>query len=76
MSRYFLATGLVGFRSSTLRVRETERRDGYSWVVTADLLDAGTKLVLDESQVVTPADEPVVAGFRHRDGLVTLAGAL
>lgn len=53
---YFFATGLVGFRSpagfaSTLRVREIERRDGHVWVVTADLLNAGTKLVLRDDQV-------------------------
>lgn len=50
-SSYFFAADLVGFRSSTLRVRVTERRDGYVWCVTADLLDAGTKLVLDEAKV-------------------------
>jgi len=48
---YFFATGLVGFRSSTLRVRVTERRDGYVWCVTADLLDAGCRLVLRDEQV-------------------------
>lgn len=48
---YFFATNLVGFRSTTLRVRVTERRAGYVWVVTADLLDAGTKLVLADAQV-------------------------
>ena len=48
---YFFATDLVGFRSSTLRVRLVERRDGYAWVVTADLLDAGTPLVLADRQV-------------------------
>jgi len=48
---YFFATDLVGFRSTTLRVRVTERRDGYVWVRTADLLDAGTALVLRDDQV-------------------------
>lgn len=48
---YFFATGLVGFRSTTLRVRVTERRDGYVWCVTADLLDAGCRLVLRDDQV-------------------------
>lgn len=48
---YALATGLRGFRSDTLRVRVTEARDGLVWVVTADLLDAGTFLVLNASQV-------------------------
>jgi len=51
MANYFFATDLVGFRSTSLRVRVTERRDGYVWCVTADLLDAGTKLVLKEAQV-------------------------
>lgn len=48
---YFFATDLVGFRSSTLRVRVTERRAGYVWCITADLLDAGTRLVLGDDQV-------------------------
>lgn len=48
---YYFATGLIGFRCSTLRVRELERRDGHVWVVTADLLDAGTRLILADSQV-------------------------
>lgn len=48
---HFFATDLVGFRSTTLRVRVTERRDGHVWVITADLLDAGTKLVLADRQV-------------------------
>lgn len=48
---YFFASNLIGFRASTLRVRVTERRDGYVWCVTADLLDAGTRLVLKDEQV-------------------------
>jgi hypothetical protein len=54
---YYFATDLVGFRSAagvpatTLRVRVTERRDGYVWCRTADLLDAGTPLVLADRQV-------------------------
>ncbi len=51
MAAYFFATDLVGFRSSTLRVKVRERRDGYVWVWTADLLDAGTALVLKDRQV-------------------------
>ena len=50
-SPYFFATNLVGFRSDVLRVRVLERRSGYVWVITADLLDAGTRLVLSEAQV-------------------------
>ena len=65
---YAVASGLRGFRSSTLRVRVTDRRDGLVWVRTADLLDAGTPLVLDEAQVASEAPEMVV---RHCTGLVT-----
>ena len=65
---YALASGLVGFRSSTLRVRVTREEGPYVWVVTADLMDAGTPLTLDAAQVVREA--PVVVE-RHRDGLVT-----
>jgi hypothetical protein len=50
-SLYGLAHGLIGFRSSTLRVRIERRESGYVWVRTADLLDAGTPLVLNSSQV-------------------------
>jgi hypothetical protein len=64
---YALATGLVGFSSSRLRVRVLERRDGCAWVVTADLLDAGTALVLDDAQV-EPLPDTVPAG-----GVPTLA---
>ena len=48
---YYFATDLRGFRSTSLRVRVTDRRDGYAWVVTVDLLDAGTPLVLADRQV-------------------------
>jgi hypothetical protein len=49
---YGLASGLVGFRSSDLRVKVTRIDGNYIFVVTADLLDAGTALVLDAGQVV------------------------
>jgi len=70
---YALASGLVGFRSSSLRVRVLEHRDGCVWVRTADLADAGTALVLDESKVdfdyfTGDAEAPLV----HRRGLVAL----
>jgi hypothetical protein len=52
---YFFATSLIGFRSATLRVRVTERRDGYVWCRTADLLDAGTPLVLRDEQITEEA---------------------
>lgn len=56
---HFFATGLVGFRSTTLRVRVTERRDGYVWCITADLLDAGCRLVLADAQVQEVAPAPI-----------------
>ena len=48
---YALATNLRGFASTQLRVKVTELSDRYAWVVTADLLDAGTPLTLDRAQV-------------------------
>lgn len=67
-SSYGFASGLIGFRSSTLRVRLLDHRDGCVWVVTADLLDAGTRLVLDEGQF--KAEAPVEV-LRHKEGLVS-----
>ena len=69
--QYGLATGLKGFGPiSTLRVRILEARDGVVFVVTADLADAGTRLVLNPSQVEPEpsAAEPSV----HATGLVAL----
>lgn len=48
---YRFATNLVGFPSTTLRVKVLEFRDGYAWVVTADLLNAGCPLTLNAAQV-------------------------
>lgn len=51
MTTYAIAHNLNGFSSSSLRVKVT-RTDGENvWVVTADLLDAGTAMVLDASQI-------------------------
>jgi len=70
---YALASDLIGFRSPTLRVRVERSEPNYVWVTTADLLDAGTKLVLDPKQVrALPEYEP--AGWMHKDGLVALVG--
>lgn len=69
---YALAQGLLGFSRSSLRVRVTRRELGYVWVVTADLCDAGTALVLDDHQVVD-LPETVPAGVAHRAALVTMA---
>jgi hypothetical protein len=66
---YAVASGLIGFRSSTLRVIVTRREGSYVWVRTADLLDAGTALVLDASQVKNEEPETVLY---HREGLVAL----
>ena len=66
-----LASGLVGFPSTTLRVRVTRTEGAYVWATTADLLDAGTKLVLDASQV---SPETASEAVRHSNGLVTMGG--
>lgn len=66
---YALAHRLVGFRSTTLRVRVLERRAGYAWVITADLLDAGTRLVLDEAQVEEGEEaHPITSAYDPRSG--------
>ena len=74
--RYALASGLRGFASSELRVqvtRENDPRDeSLVWVMTADLLDAGTSLILKREQVRFE-DEMVSVSYAHRDGLVQFA---
>jgi hypothetical protein len=69
---YAIATGLVGFRSSELRVKVTRAEGEYVWVVTADLQDAGTFLVLSASQVEA---EPQATAevLSHKTGLVAFA---
>lgn len=67
---FALATSLIGFRTSTLRVRVIDRRDGCVWVITADLIDVGTRLVLDPSQVEELPDYVTEVTYRHKDGLV------
>lgn len=66
---YALASGLRGFASDSLRVKVTRAEGGYAWVVTADLLDAGTPLTLDRSQVVFE-EEMQSASLQHADGMV------
>jgi hypothetical protein len=65
-----IAHNLRGFRSSTLRVFVTRVEGAYVWVRTADLIDAGTPLVLDAAQV--EPEQPVTVE-RHADGLVWFA---
>lgn len=50
---YFLASNLVGFKNSSLRVKFISNcSDGlHVNVVTSDLLDAGTKLTLKMSSL-------------------------
>ena len=67
---YAIATGLRGFRVSTLRVRIVRDLQGCYDVVTADLLDAGTPLILskDKVQLETPCEV-----ISHKSGLVQFA---
>lgn len=67
---YAVAHNLKGFRSTTLRVKVVRAEGSYRWVVTADMLDAGTSLVLDANQVVDEAPETVQI---HRNGFVAFA---
>lgn len=71
MTEYGIANNLRGFRASTLRVRIERRERNYVWVRTADLLDAGTPLVLDASQVEPEAAS--TATVPHPAALVVLA---
>jgi len=74
-SQYFIASGLIGFTSDSLRVRLVrDFGNGDVLVMTASLLDAGCKLLLNKSQL-TPMEETVEVGMIHRDGLVVLGGA-
>ena len=57
------AHNLIGFKASTLRVRVLGSNDRYVWVITADLLDAGTRIVLDQTQI-EPIIEAVYPPFR------------
>jgi hypothetical protein len=51
-----LAHNLIGFKASTLRVRVLDSNETCVWVITADLLDAGTRLVLDQTQIEPLSD--------------------
>jgi len=74
-NQYFMASGLIGFSSDSLRVRLVrDFGNGDVLVMTASLLDAGCKLLLKRSQL-TPFEETVEIGMMHRDGLVVLGGA-
>jgi hypothetical protein len=64
---YAVASNLRGFSCDTLRVKVIRSEGNCRWVVTADLLDAGTKLVLDASQVEAEAPEKMQL---HKNGLV------
>ena len=76
---YALAHNLIGFLSTTLRVKVTriDEASGNVWVRTADLLDAGTPLVLDIKQVESEEEASwaaeMDAHWRHTEGLVTFA---
>lgn len=66
---YALANNLIGFKSSTLRVIVTREELGNVWVTTADLLDAGTQLVIDASQIEAIPSE-MVDVMSHKNGMI------
>lgn len=66
---YALASGLRGFAADSLRVKVTRIEGAYAWVVTADLMDAGTPLTLDLSQIAFESEMDSCA-VRYKDGLV------
>ena len=72
MPAYAIAHNLIGFASTTLRVKIDRIEGEYVWVTTADLLDAGTKLVLDAGQVEY---EDTTSDLMYKHGLVIFASA-
>ena len=67
---YALASGLIGFPSTSLRVRVVEVHNTEAVTVrTTDLQDAGTVLNLKASQL-TPEADLVPQMVRHTTGLV------
>ncbi len=68
---YAIAHPVFGFRSSSLRVRVLRDMGTCCEVITADLSDAGTRLVLDKSKLSPEAD---VSGLYYPGGLVELCG--
>ena len=62
-----VAKNLRGFSVTELRVKVTRQQGDYTWVTTADLLDCGTHLVLDTSQIYPEEPETVLI---HKDGLI------
>ena len=68
---YGVASGLVGFRSDTLRVKIREYVGDYDVnVVTADLESAGVQLTLSRTQVKLLPDTVTDEVWSHRTGLV------
>lgn len=61
---YAVASGLKGFRSSSLRIRVERDLGDVVIARTADLLDAGTSLALDKAQIEPEgADTVMVHGY-------------
>ena len=73
MSVYAIARNLVGFSSSSLRVKVNQVEGTYARVTTADLRDAGTRLVLDVAQIEYEQPEYVLV---RTDGTVGFFGPL
>lgn len=68
---YALAHNLRGFATSTLRVKVLRDEGGLVWVMTADLTDAGTHLVLNKEQIERESElEVSQAQVRYPGGFV------
>lgn len=63
----YAIASVVGFRSSTLRVRIVRDVADCYEVVTCDLLDSGTHLMLSKSKVTVETPSTVLV---HKDGFV------
>ena len=68
---YAIANNLKGFGEATsLRVNVTRQEGDYVWVITCDLRDVGTRLVLDRSQIEPESNICNHPAWLHKDGLV------
>ena len=64
---YSIAHPVFGFRVSSLRVRVLRDMGTCCEVITADLSDAGTRLVLDKSKLTAEVPSSVLV---HKNGFV------
>lgn len=72
--RYAVAK-VVGFPVTGLRVRILGERDGGYDVISADLVDAGTRLWLSKEKILYHEGNGMETVTQHKNGLVWLQEA-